>query len=297
MNPSTKTTSRVYLYFSTCGPNSPPRSLPLHPSLTLQGKKYWGCATEAARPLESCFCYILHGADGMAAAGEGGLPSSGGAEAAGEGVGSGGGESVGKQDTAGREKSTPVPDGWFHPYIIIAAAWSPWGGNCPTQWQNLSASDGKAPTNKKGDQIASGPLSSPGALAESTASARKMENNNGNSVSRRAHQTALKAETDRVRRDKRDKENMAQQEKATALKKEALQAMQKGNENSGKLVASMEEMVGLKRKAAAREETAAAAAARKRKIESIEKLLMLPDTDKPNLQKQLATLLHEEVLS
>lgn len=243
------------------------------------GDKYWGCPAEKEDALASCFCYILHGKDPD----EGGLPSSGGAGAAGQ------------QDAAGAQTLTPVPDGWFHPYLIIAAAWSPWSGHCPTQFKNLEASEGKAPTDKKGDKIGSGPLSSPGALAESTASARKMENSDGFPVSRRAHQAALKADAERVRREKRDKENIAHHEQGTALRRQALAAIQKGNDNSEKLVASMSELVTLKRNADERAQAEAEAAKKKTKIESIQLLLVMPNTDKAALHAQMAELLMEQL--
>ena len=41
------------------------------------------------------------------------------------------------------ETRSDMPEGWFPPYILLAAAWSPWSGpSTPAEWRNLDPSSG-----------------------------------------------------------------------------------------------------------------------------------------------------------
>lgn len=206
--------------------------------------------------------------------GAGGTGSSGGAGGAGGAGGSGGVEA---------KKIAPMPEGWFFPFIIMAAAWSPWSGNCPQQWNNLQASNGKSPKNKKGDQLGPGPLSSPEVMAETTAAARTMDNDNGVPSSRRANDAAIKREADRVRKEKKDKENMVRDEKQAVLRAEGVEQMKEANANSkkltevvGRLAVCREQETSFKRAAEEREKAKADSDKRARKIGAVERLLMRP---------------------
>lgn len=283
---------------------------------------YWGCAAGAEDEDRDCYSMVFVDPDDLvnheaardgrgipressiiAAAGAAGSTSGAGPA---EGVeNSGGADAAGEQDAAGAKKPPPVPDGGFFPYIIVAAAWSPWSGNCPQQFNTLVASDGKGPKAKKGDQTGSGHLSGPGTLAESAASARTMVNDNGTPSSRRASEAAVKAEADRVRRDKRDKENADREEQLTALKREGVAAMKEANMNTHKLTLEMgrlascrEAETNLKRAAEERAREQAASDKRARKIGAVEKQLCLPFVEashKARLQAMLSELLQEQL--
>lgn len=85
--------------------------------------------------------------------------------------------------------SNTMPMGWFPPYILLAAAWSPWSGSTPGEWRNLEMSSGPSVRNEPKQEASlqeENPLSNPDIL--------KRQSVNGEPMSRRNNEKAVKAE-------------------------------------------------------------------------------------------------------
>lgn len=201
---------------------------------------------------------------------------------------------------AAAPKLKGVPKEWIFPYILLACAWSPWSGKTPGQWKNLCESSGKVPKTNPADQLSSDPsckLASPSSMTAGAAAAGaaplKMNNDSGESSSRRKSEAAVKAENDRARKAIKDKENMAIAKESIEMKKKGVAAMDAANVNAKDLVTQMQRMVQLRERQTDMNAEEATAKKRKRKIEAVEKRIMLAGPQ-PHLTAQLDQLLSEE---
>ncbi|CAB1104676.1 unnamed protein product [Ectocarpus sp. CCAP 1310/34] len=152
------------------------------------------------------------------------------------------------------------------------------------------ASEGATLKSSKEDQLATGssnPCSSPAAM--STA-ARTMVNNNGQSVSRRETERAIKEEKAQVRQAARDKISEDRAKEAADARRQGVAAMVVSNQNS-------EEMVGQTKRLATIEEGKEVVAKRARKIAALEKRNMIAGGKNPAIVAELDALLRKEIES
>lgn len=134
-------------------------------------------------------------------------------------------------------KEDEVPDSWFCPYLILAAAYSPWGGNTPSEWKHLESSSGPkkrkstAPPEITLDK--SNPVCNPAAMVRI--------NPNGDAFSRRQHAAAIKKEKELEKKATKDKEN-------EEARKEALSAMKAANDHAKSIGENIAKIAHLKEK-------------------------------------------------
>lgn len=173
------------------------------------------------------------------------------------------------------EDEEDVPDSWFFPYLILAAAYSPWGGNTPSEWKHLESSSGPKKRKKSSARTEitlddSNPVCNPAAMARI--------NPNGDAFSRRTHAAAIKKEKENEKKAAREKEN-------EEARKEALSAMNAANDHAKTIGENIAKIAQLKEKEAA-------TADRENKIKALEKKLMLGLGDKSEIMQELEKLLN-----
>ncbi|CAN0217437.1 unnamed protein product [Scytosiphon promiscuus] len=176
-----------------------------------------------------------------------------------------------------------APSGYFFPFLLLACMWTPWGGQTPSEWKHLMASDG--PTNKRKvppatelDLDDTSPVFSPKAITRLNA--------NGDALSRRQHYAAVKQEKEAEKRALADKENKEARKEVIETKKKGSAVLQEANAHVGQLSANIKRIVELK-------EASAAAQARAGKIQALEKKLMMMIGDEEENKAALVALLDE----
>ena len=188
-----------------------------------------------------------------------------------------------------------MPEGWIYPYILMAHAWSPWGGKTPGEWKHLCASGGKAGKRKMQDQIkvdGDDVLASPEAMAAGSGALTRV-NENDDPSSRRQNKAKVKAEATLAKADK-EKENMVMAKESMGIQKEGVAAMVVANANAKQIAGDMHRMVKLREEETALKKEEAAANRRARKIAALERRNMMLGGKDAGILKQLEELLEEE---
>lgn len=281
------------------------------------GREYFSCPKAAVADECDFFVWVAgdsgaEGGDSGASSGDSGAEGGGSGDAAAAGAAGAaetiGGASGGASDDEGSDddnssaagdegtpsppprKFEPIPDGWFHVYALLAAIWSSWSGISPTEWNRLMASEGAIIKSSKEDQLATGPSNPCSSPAAMSAAARTMVNNNGQSVSRRETEKAIKEEKAQARQRARDKITEERAKETADSRRQGVAAMVASNKTS-------EEMVGQIKRLATIEEEREVVAKRARKIAALEKRNMLAGGKNPIIVAQLDALLAEEIES
>lgn len=168
---------------------------------------------------------------------------------------------------AGEERDgDEVPESWHFAYLILTAAYSPWGGNAPGEWKHLESSSGpkKRKSTAEVTVDSSNPVCNPAAMSRL--------NPNGDAFGRRQLAAAVNKEKELEKKQEKEKEN-------NAAKNEALSEMKAGNVHAKTIGQNIEKMVVLKEREA--------------KIRALEKKLMLGLGDPQTVKADLLELLDQ----
>lgn len=131
--------------------------------------------------------------------------------------------------------------------LLLAAAFSPWSGQCPSEWKHLGSSSGP----KKRKHVLQDAIELDCDSPMGSIRAMSRLNTNGELVSRRQHYTAMKKKKDANRKAEVEKENKAERRESIDSNKQRLAVLGAATTSVQEIGKNLEGMVRFNKERAA----------------------------------------------